>query len=218
MSLVTALLCRNEADKDLRRVLTDAGRYSDTILLLDDGSTDDSVAVATACGATVRVRAQHGMWGNESPARAELWAWGAAVAGDGWLLIADCDMLLQGDPRPYTASWECNTWSWPLYDLWDSETTYRCDGYWQAHLHPRPWLFRPSMQPHGWSPTWADRGLHVGHMPQNWLSLPGIATDLAWLHRAYLTKSRRCSKYEQYVGNGAHLTSHELAHALTIRD
>src|SRR5207302_1681197 len=81
-----------------------------------------------------------GSWGNESPARAELWERGAKLAKDGWLLICDADMLLQGDPRPLVASWECNAWAFALVDLWDSERTFRIDGPWAGGpAQPRPW-------------------------------------------------------------------------------
>lgn len=217
-NLVTALLVRNEADKDLARVLDDAGRYSDQILVLDDCSTDRSRVVAKKHGAIVRTRRQGGMWGNEAPARKELWDWGAMVAGDGWLLICDADQLLLGDPRPYCTSDIVNTWCFVLYDLWGEETRYRCDGYWQAHTLPRPWLFCPSRHPDGWMPQWPARGIHTGHCPVNWPVVAGVAPDLAWLHRAYLTPERRRVKLQQYLRQSDTLTPFELAHAHSIGD
>lgn len=216
MPLVGALLCKNEGGRDLGRVLDRLSLSCDELVVLDDGSTDDSVAIARQHGATVRVREQQGMWGNEAPARAELWNWGVSTCKDGWLLIADCDMLLEGDPRPYTRSEQCNTWNWVLYDLWDSETTFRCDGFWQAHTVPRPWLFRPRAVPLGWYPVWPDRGLHTGHLPKNWPAIPGIAHDLAWGHLAYLTPDRRLAKHHQYLSRRDQLTSFEIAHAESI--
>lgn len=216
--LTAALLCRNEATKDLKLVLNRLAKTCDQVLVLDDGSEDDSVKVAQSCGATVKIRQGPAMWGQEAPARAELWDWGAREARDGWLLIADCDMLLEGDPRPYCRSDWVNTWSFVLYDLWNSPTTYRCDGYWQAHTVPRPWLFCPSRVPVSWVPQWPDRGIHTGHCPMNWPAMGGLAGELAWHHTAYLDKPRRDRKLQQYLAKSAHLSPFELAHARSIGD
>lgn len=216
--LVSALLVRNEVGRELERVLTNARSFADLVLVLDDGSTDGSPALAKKMGAIVRHRKQPGgMWGNEAPARAELWDWAAEIAGpEGWVLVQDADQLLWGDPRPYCASEAVNTWAFPLYDLWDSETTYRDDGYWQAHLHPRPWLFCPSRVPPGWTPQWPERGIHPGHCPANWPMVAGIAPDLAWGHLAYLTSQRRRDKLTQYRKQFGQMTPFERAHAESI--
>jgi hypothetical protein len=217
--LVTALLVKNEADKYLERVLKRCWEFSSDVLVLDDGSTDDSVRKAWGLGCQVRERRETGMWGNESPARAELWDWGAKEAGDGWLLIADADMLLQGDPRPLLNTTQHNAWSFVLYDLWDSETTYRLDGFWRGHEYPRPWLFRPSRLGYD-TPIWPDRGLHTGHAPSNAQIDAGIAypEQLCWHHLAYVTQPDRFRKHQQYLEKSHLLTPWEQAHAASVGD
>ena len=215
--IVTAILAKNEADKDLRDVLIRASEYSDTILLLDDGSTDDTPEIARQLGAKVKHRNNIGMWGNEAPARAELWDWAASEAKDGWVIINDADMLLQGDPRPLAASWSVNTWCWVLYDLW-SDTEYRSDTFWQGHEFPRPWMFRPSIVPMGWTPIWPDRGLHTGHAPLNWPMIAGVCPEdlVNWRHRAYLGDDRRVAKWRAYLSRRDCLTPNEIQHADSI--
>ena len=216
--LVTALLVKNEADKYLERVLKRCLEFSD-VLVLDDGSTDDSVAIASRLGCRVRHRTDTGMWGNEAPARAELWDWGAEVAGDGWLLICDADMILHGDPRPLTYSTQCTAWAWVLYDVWDEERLYRCDTFWQGHTVPRTWMFRPSalIQP----PIWPRKGIHTGHAPQNF---PYIVSPLTpesgvyWLHLSFLDRTHRLRKVEQYESQAHQLSTWELAHARSVGD
>ena len=217
--LVTGLLVKNEADRYLRRVLERCAQFSDRILVLDDRSTDGTGALAKGLGCEVRTRSvlEDPAWGKEAPARKELWDWGAEVCGaDGWLLICDADMLLEGDPRPYTETWDLNTWSFILYDLWDSESTYRQDGYWQAHRVPRPWLFRPGLVPLGWRPEWPARGIHCGHCPQNWTALTGYAESLRYLHLAYVKPEDRVRKSRAYMERSAQLTPFERAHAESI--
>lgn len=218
MRLVTALLVKDEKDKYLERVLRRCAEFSDEVLVLDDGSTDGSDKLAWRLGCGVKRRQEVGMWGNESPARAELWDWGSRVAGDGWLLICDADMLLMGDPRPLTLTALHNAWSFVLYDLWDDETSYRCDGYWQGHLHPRPWLFKPSALTD--LPAWNPRGIHVGHCPANFPLAAGIAAPgvLAWGHLAYLTKHDRMVKHGRYLAQSHQLSPFEMAHAESVAD
>ena len=235
MRLVTALLVKNEGapDRYLARVLARCAEFSDDILVLDDGSTDDTVEIAKAAGCIVKQRPQAGAWGNESPARAELWERGTKLAKDGWLLICDADMLLRGDPRPYCLSWELNSWAWPLVDLWDSEETFRVDGPWAGGPNlPRPWLFKPSeagpkplqfgppdaIGRKNWHPQWQDRGIHVGHCPQNFELRCGVAQDLLWLHLAYLRPEHRKAKLAAYMAVKDQLSPFELQHAQSIAD
>lgn len=219
MRLITALLVKDEKDKYLERVLRRCHEFSSEVLVLDDGSTDGSAELAWKLGCGVRKRETTGMWGNESPARAELWDWGAQVAGDGWLLICDADMLLWGDPRPLTLTTQHNAWAWVLYDLWDSEQAYRADGYWVGHTAPRPWMFRPSRL--GYEvPEWPERGIHTGHCPMNARLAAGVVGPdvLAWGHLAYLTKPNRLVKYQRYLAQSHQLSPFERAHAESVAD
>ena len=221
MRLVTAILGRNEgaSDRYLSLVLDQARRWSDAVCFLDDRSTDDTTAIATAYGATVRVRESNTpAWGHEASARQELWRWAAEAAGDGWVLFQDCDMTLTRDPRPLTDTMYLNTWCWRLYDLW-SPTHYRSDGQWQGHNVPRPWLVRPSAVPEGWTPWWRDRGLHCGHLPGNWPAVAGEAPpEYAWLHWSYATMGHRQKKHAQYLDRRDLLSPDEIAHAESILD
>ena len=218
--LVTALLVRNEADKYLDRVLRRCLEFSDEVVVLDDGSTDDSVAIAKQLGCVVRERGETlPMWGDEAPARAELWDLGAKAAGDGWLLICDADMILNGDPRPLTLSTNCTAWAWVLYDVWDEEHLYRCDGYWQGHLHPRPWMYRPSalQEP----PIWPRKGIHTGHAPLNFpYNVTGVTQeyDVSWSHLSFLRRIDRLKKVSQYESQAHQLNEWELAHARSVGD
>lgn len=160
------------------------------------------------------------MWGNEAPYRAQLWDLGARATGqDGWLLICDADMILCGDPRPLTLTTKHNAWAWHLYDVWDQESTYRADGYWQGHLHPRPWLFKPSALGFD-EPVWNDRGIHVGHCPHNAQLYAGIDPmgTLFWLHLAYLKREDRLQKRDRYLTQAHQLSEFELQHALSVGD
>lgn len=219
--LVSGILARNEADKDLERVLRSCLSYSSIVCVLDDHSSDATPKIARSLGCQVRGRSilRPNAWGAESLARAELWQWCAEVAGDGWVLFCDADQILVGDPRPYTNSWDSNTVCLPLYDLWDSEETFRADTYWGAYQIARPWMVRPKFVPDGWTAQWNRDGLHVGHLPSNWPFInPIVADDLYFKHYAYLTPERRQAKHAQYLGQRDKLSPQEIAHVESILD
>jgi len=203
--------------------------FSDAVLLLDDRSTDETAKIAESLGCRVKKRAanQYPAWGHETPARVELWKWGVEVgrsldAANSWLLICDADMLLQGDPRSLCLSWEAAAWAWPLADLWDAETTYRVDGPWSIGPNtPRPWLFRVTGWPEGFTPAWSGRGIHSGHHPTNFGQVgPCLVAppEVHWRHLGWLLRSHREAKAEQYANVSKHMSEFERAHCATILD
>jgi glycosyltransferase involved in cell wall biosynthesis len=211
-------LVRNEADKYLERVLTHCLSFSDSVLVLDDGSTDGSDRIAWRLGCQVRPWTGATMWGAESPARAELWDWAAREAGDGWVLIADADMLLHGDPRPLMLTTQHTAWAWPLFDMW-SETEYRHDSYWKGHTVARPWMFRPKSL-RSEPAIWPDRGIHCGHAPSNFPYNTGILDSpwYYWIHLGYASPGLRALKHRQYLEKANLLSDFERAHADSIID
>ncbi len=219
--VVGALLARNEAGEDryLVRVIRDAQRWADEIVVLDDNSVDGTAEIARNLGCVVYTRdVQTPMWGAEAPARAQLWDLAAQRADDGWTLVFDADMLLDGDPRPLTHSWDCDAWAWGLMDLWQDEQHYRCDGPWAfGPVTARPWLFRPSAlhEPAQWNDS---RKLHVGHAPLNLTGLVGVAPQLCWRHLSYVKPAHRRLKHQQYLSHAASLTPFEKSHAESIID
>lgn len=222
MKLITALLVRNEAgpERYLRRVLATCQKWSDNIVVLDDGSTDDTPKVCADFGALVKTR-EHSpqAWGNEASARQELWELAMTQVEDvnSWILIADADMEFVGNPRELCLAKDCNSWATVLYDMW-SETEYREDEYWVGHRTPRIWLVNPARVPAGWTPQWNPRGVHCGHLPANWPAFVNIAPPdkYYYLHRAYQNPIHRKAKYEQYKSTFHLMSDHERRHAESI--
>ena len=219
MRCVAALLAKNEADRYLTQAVRAAQLVCDTVLLLDDGSTDDTIALAEELGCQVRSREAEGMWGKESAARAQLWSWGAEEAGDGWLFVLDADHELVAPTEAWRGmleTWQVNAWGIPLYDCWDDPQRHRADGHWQGYQVARPWLFRPSVCPH---PTWSGRGLHSGHAPINYPYHMGVAPSGVWLrHYGWMSATDREAKLARYLAHQDQLRPDELAHLHTVTD
>lgn len=223
MKLYGAMIVRNEAgpDRFLRDVLLNMGQWCDRIIVLDDNSTDDTVAICRDAGCFVVLReSTTPMWGHEAPARKELWDIAASNANDhqAWLLFQDADQMLSKNPRPLLASEHVNTWCFGLRDMWN-ETQYRVDGAWAMGKLPRPWLVHPGRVPEGWTPEWNDRGLHAGHLPSNWPGRMATApSSYYWEHWSYSTPELRQRKHDQYLEHRDQLTDFEIAHATSILD
>jgi hypothetical protein len=220
--LVTAILARDEAgpDRYLTRVLTRALEFSDTVVLLDDGSTDRTAEYAVNLGAKVRVRKSDSpAWGNESSARKELWDYACEYAPgpDDWVFVVDADHEVVGDVRSLCLSRETNAWEFILFDCW-SEREYRSDGFWQAHTLPRPWLFAVNRTYPGYVPEWSTRQIHTGHAPVNWPYVPAIAPpdEFHILHWGWSKPEHRAAKHAAYLNQSHQLSAHELSHAQSI--
>lgn len=220
--LTAALLLRNEAslDRFLRPTLARCQEIADTIVVLDDGSTDDTVEVCEGFGAIVRKRTADTLpaWGNEASARAELWDFALEHCPDknSWLLVLDGDMLLHGDPRPLMQTRDLSGWAWPLFDVWD-EKHYREDQFWRGHQFARVWFIAPRRVPDGWQADWSQRGIHPGHLPQNLPLVVGLAPpDIYWLHMAFSQPRLREEKHRQYLSKAHLLNDFEKAHADSI--
>lgn len=198
VQIVGAVLARNEAasDRYLRTALANALSLCDRVLLLDDGSTDGTAELAEQEGAEVVRRDSAGFWGtDEATPRHQLWEL-ARQRGD-WIYLFDADHELLGVSREelhqLCSASSVDAWACPLWDCWDSPSTHRVDGYWQAWRHPRAWLFKAL--PGEWPP----RGIHSGHAPlRPWrvgLCPPGVGVR----HLGYVKPAHRAKKLAQYL-------------------
>jgi hypothetical protein len=87
-------------------------------------------------------------------------------------------------------------------------------------------MYRPSALKD--APIWNPRGIHTGHLPQNYPLNAGIVDpidngdldhkSLFWLHYSFLRPEDRKRKLEQYMSQQHQLSPQEYAHALSVGD
>jgi glycosyltransferase involved in cell wall biosynthesis len=220
--LLVACLARNEADRFWRSALEAWSSFADLVLVVDDGSTDATSAIAREFPRSI-VQKRHSVdpaaWGRESPARQQLFDLSLYHTSPGdYILWLDADMVPASDPRPLMNGGSA-AWSFPLYDLW-GPGVYREDAYWFGHFSPRVWMIRRP-EPQDW--TWSGRGIHSGHLPSNFSfragDCIGIAPyDMGLLHFAYVDAELRAEKYQRYMSVRDQLSDGERKHAETIMD
>ena len=93
-TVLAVLMVRNEG-RILRRCIDALKDIADTILVVDTGSTDDTIAVAENLGCVVRQHVWQDFGHNRSLSFKE-----AANFAPGWALVVDADMKLVVDaPR-----------------------------------------------------------------------------------------------------------------------
>lgn len=207
--MTVASIVRNEADRFLEAALDVWGRFADRIVVLDDGSTDETPEILKNAGVEAHLEPV-GMFGEEWKARSRLFE--LVKGSEGWVLWLDADQIPSSDPKPHLKE---PSVAFRVFDLW-SEDTYRCDAWWTGHQ--RCWwraIHAPTYA--RITPHWSERGWHSGHLPTN---LPGpvhhTPVECSILHYAYASPELRAKKADMYNELSRHLTQKEQFHAKTI--
>jgi glycosyltransferase involved in cell wall biosynthesis len=196
MKLFGMLRVKNEA-RWIERVLESIG-LCDTIIVLDDHSTDGTPEICEACEAVVYRSEFDGI--HEARDKdfllQKVWEHGAQV-GD-YCLMIDGDEALHDDDWPaieqaMKISWPCC--SLHIVYLWDREDQVRVDRWYREFR--RPSLFRLTSRSLTFRRTSFGGNFHCSSAPAQLLnSITPIGARL--LHFGYLYREDRVRKYEFY--------------------
>ena len=199
--ITLSMIVKNEADRYLRRVLTSVKRYIDSAVIIDDGSTDNTVdLIKEILDSTplVIIQNKKSKFINEVELRKQQWE-ETIKTNPEWILNLDADEMLEDRAEfilpKLVEKEDVDVYCFRLYDFWD-ETHYREDEYWKAHLFYRPFLVRYKKD---FYYKWKETPQHRGRFPINITELSVAISDLRVKHFGWANQLDREEKYKRYM-------------------
>jgi len=197
-----SMIMKNEAGRKLRECLEEARHYIDEAVIIDDGSTDNSVVIAEEVLKDIPHRIicnTKSKFANEINIRKQQWEETIKMNPE-WILNIDADQIFEVKMREtiyYLINQnEIDAWLFRLYDFWD-ETHYREDGMWCAH-QAWGWCSLLRYRP-GFNYVWKETPQHCGHFPRNIYDLPYARSSMRLKHYGWANEADRIAKYHRYM-------------------
>ncbi|OCT14337.1 glycosyl transferase family 2 [Paenibacillus pectinilyticus] len=196
-----SMIVKNESHRYLRSVLTQLRDWVDEAVIVDDGSTDDTVDICQKVLAHIPlkiIRNQQSQFSNEVNLRKQQWEETIATQPE-WILNLDADEWMESRYQPHLdailSSCTQDAIYLRLFDMW-SETHYRDDVYWSAHNTYRPFLIR--YKP-GFPSVWHEVPQHCGRFPASIHVLPYFLHPCRIKHLGWSNPADRIAKYRRYM-------------------
>ena len=200
-NLILGCLVYNEEKRFLKKFLNDISQLTNKIVIIDDGSTDNSISICSKYTSNI-YQTDRLMAKDESILRSKLWEKCTEIAKEGdYILIQDCDELYTNnsiqnfEKTIYAAEkLQADSIAHIKYDMWN-ENQYREDPpYWQAHFNYLVWCVKYRKN---YDYYFNNMKLHCGSIPVN-AYYNAFPSKLQVQHMAYSTLELRKQKVEFY--------------------
>lgn len=218
--LTLSMIVKNESGRYLRQVLESHLKYIDEAVIIDDASTDDSVAVCLEVlkGIPIHlVKNESSKFSNEVTLRMQQWEETISTNPE-WILNLDADEIFEGkfadEVQQLLEQDSIDVFSFRLYDFWNP-THYREDKYWKAHLTYRPFLVRYREDINY---KWRNIPQHCGRYPENIFQLPNSLNALRVKHLGWMNPQDRLEKFLRYSVLDPDTRYGDRQHYLSILD
>jgi len=198
--ITLSMIVKNEGGRYLKKVLQAAKAYITDAVIIDDASTDDTVAICREILhdiPLIMVHNKESKFSNEVALRKQQWEETIKTNPD-WILSLDADEIFEAkfsmEVHELIKNPDVDAYYFRLYDMWDEEK-YRDDALWCAHKVWRPFLIRynPSVEY-----TWKETPQHCGRFPLEIYQFSYQTTQLRLKHYGWADENDRRAKYIRY--------------------
>ena len=199
-NITVSMIVHNEENRYLERVLNAAKKYADNFVIIDDASTDGTVALCEKILKDKKhkiIKNTNNLFNEEYKLRTLQWKETIKENPD-WILFLDADEEFEEEfnekVKYLIENKDIDCYCFRLYDMWDEEH-YRFDEFWNPNTY-RPFLMRYQPKYHY---KFRKLNQHCGRMPANVLHLSYVESIYRVKHYGWMNPKDRKQKYERYL-------------------